>query len=275
MPGVPTRTIPDEVRRIAEDPAAHDREPAPGSGFERILNDRYCVLLGPVAGFTSIMRLRLAAGEVEQAVEEIRALVSSRGHTKPVWWIGGSATPDDLVARLVALGFEPNEEPGWEPRCTAMALVDEPPPGPADVVARRVETLDEYATAGELAYEAFEADEAERDEWRAIREEQFAAEQRGDSSAVTYLAWVDGRPVASARAVFMDHGALLIGGGTLPTARGRGAYRALVRARWDDAVAAGTPAVVIQAGAMSRPIVARLGFRPVTEIEILRDTRAS
>ena len=34
---------------------------------------------------------------------------------------------------------------------------------------------------------------------------------------------------------------------TLPDARGRGAYRALVRARWDDAVRRGTPALVVHA----------------------------
>ena len=38
-------------------------------------------------------------------------------------------------------------------------------------------------------------------------------------------------------------------------------YRALVRARWDDAVAAGQPALVVHAGAMSRPILERLGFQ--------------
>jgi hypothetical protein len=266
----PAPTIPEEVRRMAEDPAAYDREPTEESGFERVLNDRYCVLLGPVPSFTSVMRLRLDRHEVEPTVAEVRSLVAARSHTKPVWWVGGSARPVDLVEQLLALGFEPNDDPGWEPRCTAMALVEAPPRGPEHVVARRVESLEEYALAGEIAYEAFDAAAAERDEWRAIVEQRFAAELRGDS-AVTYLASVEGRPVASARAVFMTHGVLLIGGGTVADARGRGAYRALVRARWDDAVAAGTPALVIQAGAMSRPIVERLGFRPVTEVEVLRD----
>jgi hypothetical protein len=63
----------------------------------------------------------------------------------------------------------------------------------------------------------------------------------------------------------------MIGGGVLPAARGRGIYRALVRARWDDAVAAGTPALCTQAGAMSRPILEGLGFQPVAEHEILLD----
>ena len=56
-----------------------------------------------------------------------------------------------------------------------------------------------------------------------------------------------------------------------PTARGRGAYRALVAARWADAVAAGTPLLVTQAGKMSRPILRRLGFREVCEIWMLVD----
>ena len=86
-----------------------------------------------------------------------------------------------------------------------------------------------------------------------------------------YLAWIDGEPVATARAVFADAGALLISGGTLEAARGRGAYRALVRSRWDDAVARGTPALVVQAGVMSRPILDRLGFQPVSHVEILLD----
>jgi hypothetical protein len=64
---------------------------------------------------------------------------------------------------------------------------------------------------------------------------------------------------------------MLISGGVLANARGRGAYRALVRARWDDAVAAGQPALVVHAGAMSRPILERLGFQAVAEQEVLLD----
>ena len=63
----------------------------------------------------------------------------------------------------------------------------------------------------------------------------------------------------------------LFGGSTLPEARGRGAYRALVAARWEDAVARGTPALVTQASPMSRPILRQLGFRELCEIRILLD----
>ena len=86
-----------------------------------------------------------------------------------------------------------------------------------------------------------------------------------------YLAFADGKPVARASAAFGERGATLFGGSTLPEARGRGAYRALVAARWDDAVERGTPILVTQAGPMSRPILGRLGFREVCEIRILVD----
>jgi hypothetical protein len=64
---------------------------------------------------------------------------------------------------------------------------------------------------------------------------------------------------------------VLNAGSTLPEWRGRGAYRALVRARWDDAVVAGTPALVTQAGRMSLPILERIGFVAVCEIRALMD----
>jgi predicted GNAT family N-acyltransferase len=59
---------------------------------------------------------------------------------------------------------------------------------------------------------------------------------------------------------------------TLPSARGRGAYRALIAARWDEAVARGTPALAVQAQETSRPILERCGFEVVcTMYEVEHD----
>jgi hypothetical protein len=55
----------------------------------------------------------------------------------------------------------------------------------------------------------------------------------------------------------------LSGGATLPEARGRGCYRALIRARWDHAVALGTPALAVGAQETSRPILERCSFERV------------
>ena len=86
-----------------------------------------------------------------------------------------------------------------------------------------------------------------------------------------YLAYVDGEAIASADVIFFPFAAFLSGASTNRSYRGRGAFRALVRARWDEAVRRGTPALVVGAGRMSRPILERIGFTTVAEQHILVD----
>jgi len=115
-----------------------------------------------------------------------------------------------------------------------MVLTAEPP-AVAGVDARRVADASELEVASAVSAAAFGENE-DGEDW----EERFAAE-RGGHAPREYLAFIDG------------------------------AYRALVRARWDDAVAPGQPALVVHAGAMSRPILERLGFQAVAELEVLLD----
>jgi predicted GNAT family acetyltransferase len=160
--------------------------------------------------------------------------------------------------------------PDREPLAIAMVLTEPPPPGPPEIDVVRVESVTDYLAAVGVMHEAFDAPEEARAVERGDAERELATE----SSAV-YLARLDGEPVAAARATFASAGLVLNAGSTLPHARGRGAYRALVAARWADAVARGTPALITQAGAMSRPILRRLGFRELAQIRIyLDDNRA-
>ena len=96
----------------------------------------------------------------------------------------------------------------------------------------------------------------------------------GDVGAL-YAAWIDGRIAGAGAAYFSPRGFLMAGGSTAHWARGRGAYRALVRARWDDAAARGTPALAVQAGAMSAPILRRLGFETVCRFRRLEDVAST
>jgi NAD(P)-dependent dehydrogenase (short-subunit alcohol dehydrogenase family) len=80
-----------------------------------------------------------------------------------------------------------------------------------------------------------------------------------------------GEAVAAADAILVDGAVALCGGATLPEARGKGAYRALLAARFRDAVERGTPVLVVQAGSMSRPILERLGFDTVARVRVLVD----
>jgi GNAT superfamily N-acetyltransferase len=111
----------------------------------------------------------------------------------------------------------------------------------------------------ELASGGFTEDGAARR--RAEAQESYARRRAGTGGE--WLALLDGVVVAYAAAIAGPRGLLLAGGATLPEARGLGCYRALVRARWDFAVARGTPALVVHAQEMSRPILERCGFEPV------------
>ena len=256
--------ITEDLHRFAEDPAAYG-EIDPRSGLERVLTDEYCLLIGPVPSFTQLSRLRLDPDTVAEAIHAVRAEVERRGHTRATWSVTSSAAPSDLVDRLYAHGFVTEEHYG------ALVLTREPPASPG-VEARRVESFDEFKLAGELSRIAFGNREERAAEWDAIAESQYELERAGHGPRC-YLAFVDGRAVGSGLAWFEDGlpAGLLVGGGIVAEARGRGAYRALVRARWDDAVESGSGALCVHAGPMSRPILERLGFECIAEIELLLD----
>jgi len=122
------------------------------------------------------------------------------------------------------------------------------------VLARRIQHEAFGGNADEVGHEQAEID--------------FTREGRDGS---TFLAFVDAEPAAAGYASYTPLGLILFGGATLPAARGRGAYRALVAARAREAAARDTPTVVTHAGRMSRPILERLGFRPVARIDRLLD----
>ncbi|HXJ65075.1 MAG TPA: hypothetical protein VNN79_15075 [Actinomycetota bacterium] len=239
-----------------------------GPNDERLVDPRFVVYLGPgsFAGFTVVQRLRLQPNDVEPTVAEVRAELDRRGRMERTWEVGCSATPDDLTERLIDLGMEPDREP----YAVGMILDRPPSPAPPGVEVRRVESLEDYRDSVRIAMDAFGMDEDDVAEV-LDRAERDWAPLAGSTTVRQYLALVDGEPVATGRATVTDVGVLLNGGSTIERARGRGAYRALVAARWEDAVVAGKPVLVTQAGAMSRPILSRVGFREVCDIRILLD----
>ncbi|MFL5799155.1 MAG: GNAT family N-acetyltransferase [Actinomycetota bacterium] len=261
----PPPDLPAEVVSLAENSNLH--HPL-GPGTERVEDPRYVVFLGPgsFAGFTVVQRLRLDPGTVVGTVAEVRALLNGRGRFERTWEIGSSATPPDLTDRLLAMGMVPDREP----YAVGMVLDAPPGPGPPDVEVRRVETREEFLACIRVAMESFGMSGGDLEEATARADEDWEA-LRSSEAVVQFLALIDGEPVAQARATFTPNGVLLNGGATLERARGRGAYRALVRARWDEAERRGAGSLVTQAGAMSRPILARLGFREVCDIRILLD----
>jgi GNAT superfamily N-acetyltransferase len=230
-----------------------------GPTDERIVNDRYVLWTGrgDEPGWNVAQRFRLRPDEIDEVREEIHGILRAKGRTACTWEVGSHATPDNLVDRLLALGLVDDQPTAL---AIGMVLTEPPAPGPEEVEVRRAESDEEHLVADQIAAIAFGG---------PVPTEARPREQ--DPNNVVYVAYVDGKPVARASGSFGEHGVSLFGGSTLPDARGRGAYRALVAARWEDAVSRGTPMLVTQAGPMSRPILAQLGFREVCEIRILLD----
>jgi GNAT superfamily N-acetyltransferase len=253
------------IRELAENPNVHQ----PLSAGRELYTDpagRFAIYLGTGTGphSATVQRVRLEAAGVAEAVSEIRALLRARGRRGAEWELGESCTPPDLVERLTALGIVPD---GHEPVAIGMVLeARDGLPVPEGVTARRVASIDELVLARRIQHDAFGGDADEVGFSQA--EEDFAREGVDGS---TFLAFVDGRPVAAAYASYTPLGLLLFGGATLPAFRGRGAYRALVAARAEEAASRGTPVLVTHAGTMSRPILERLGFRAVARIDRLLD----
>ena len=246
-----------ELREFARSPGAY-LDPA---GAEIIDDERYFAAIVGRGKYVNVCRLRFASGNAAEVLAEVRALAPSG--------IGSWQTDSAALAEaLVAAGARAPGAP-LDAEFTALATATAPP-GVARVAVRRIESFDDYLVGLEIALSA----EQYTDDVRARRRREAKAmwERRRSGPSMEWLASIDGEPVAHARAYPGPRGLLLDGGATLPSARGRGAYRALVAARWEEAVARGTPALVVQAQETSRSILERCGFEVVcTMYEVEHD----
>ena len=247
------------LREIAEYPNSFGPL---GPRDERIETDRYTLCMGGGKNWNTVQRQRFEPDEIDDVLEEVRALLRERGRDRTQWEVGSSARAGDLVDRLLERGLVPDKDP----YAVALVLTHAPPPPPPEIVARRVETFEEYAAANAVQWEAFETPADEIDEARAK-----LAERWNETVNVMHAAWLDGEIVAAGTSALTEHGLLLYGGATAPRARGRGAYRAVLHARWEEAVRNGTPALITQGGSMSRPILERIGFERVGGVHMLMD----
>ncbi len=248
--------IPERVRHQALHPFSALPLPA---GWKRAEADHVvvCVHTHPIALVAE--PVELAPGLVVAAVEEARALVRDAGRDLLVWWVG----PDYewLGPELERCGLVNQETPGFEAVENAMALVEplaEKPP--EEVAVTLVDSIDDLAASDRVGVVAFGMEAGAADELDRSRPERYGEYMTPGNPLRQFIAWLDGRVVGTAAAAVGDAGVNLFAAGVLPDARGRGVYRALIAARWDLAVERGTPALTVQAGHMSRPILDSVGF---------------
>jgi GNAT superfamily N-acetyltransferase len=247
------------LREVAEYPNAFvDLSP----GQERIDTGRYALCLERSRFAATVQRQRFAADELDEVIREVRGLLRDRSRDRTQWEVGSAARPRDLVERLLERGLTRDDEPF----ATAVALCREPPAPPPGLTARRVATFAEFAAAKEVQWEAFGTPAA-----RILEDRPGLAQEWSTSSQLMHAVWDGDALIAAGTSVPTPHGLALFGGATHPAARGRGAYRALIAARWREAESRGLDALVTQAGAMSYPILEGLGFEAVGHVDMLVD----
>lgn len=252
------------LREYAETPDRFASIPE-GSSVTRFDDGRICIVQGTIWASISGPRVE------EHELDDLIALVHERvpADKRQVWWIGPSARPENIVELLEARGFRPDEE---GPEVRALALTSPPPEAEPGIEVRRIATYEDFVASREVQWDAFETPEERRELQRAHLRQDFE-ESMEHGVPVGFLALLDGKPGATGLAIPSERGVFLIAGSTAAWARGRGLYRALVRARWDYAVERGTPALVTEALVdTSYPILQRLGFVEVCTIRRLRET---
>jgi hypothetical protein len=230
-------------------------------------------VIGFLAGFSfaTVHVRRVADEELDLRVEEVREFLAGQGFERAAWVVSEAAEPAGLVGLLRGRGLVswPEGVGGYESRYRHMALASEPAQAEG-VAARPVETYEEFVAACNVSRDAFDMSEQDR---RLVEERDplfWQLEQRYPDFR-TYAAFLDGEIVGHASVVFGANAAYMSGSAVRSDRRGRGIYRALVRARWNAAVERHTPALTVGAGAMSAPILDRIGFATVGWVDVLQD----
>jgi hypothetical protein len=236
-------------------------DPAPGRLLR--ITDEYALSAEFGHTWAQVERIRLREDELAGALADVEGFMRESGTERASWWLTERSTPAEEA--LLAAGLRRVEGDYLH---AAMVLTSEPP-AVEDLEARPVETLEEFAESRRLALEAFG-----NPHQRVPSDDDLAAEWERLANPV-FAAWLDGRMASAGTAVYTRAGGYLLGGSTAEWARGRGAYRAVVRARWDEAVRRGTPALAVGAGSMSRPILERLGFEQVLQFRRLESVRSA
>lgn len=255
--------IPEAVRRLALHPF---RELPRPPEVERVELDGAFLSINRWPGAQVVTMLGGGPADVNAAVEAARAVAREHGKTIVAWWV--PPDQDHVAPALEAAGLVNQDTPGFEGVENSLVLVEPPQGGGGDgVEVRLTETWEDYRDGSRVGEKAFGMPVVTDDELRARYDEY----RHPDNPGRAFFALIDGRVVGTAYAAFGDAGVNLFGGSVLPEARGRGVYRALVQARWEAAVARGTPALTVQAGRMSRPICERLGFVFLAQVLVFVD----
>jgi GNAT superfamily N-acetyltransferase len=209
----------------------------------------------PAPGMNMVLYSRLHEATLDAAIEE--QIAYFRSMPQPFEWVVyDHDQPPALRERLVAHGFAPND-----PAALMVLDLHAPPPAllePAAAELRQITSRDELEDVIAIEEQVWGGSFA----WMRKR--------MGDHLQIPgylsiFVADAEQRPACAGWTYFYPNSqfAGLWGGSTLPEYRKRGLYTAVLAARVQEAIARGYRFLTIEAGPMSRPIVAAHGFQPL------------
>jgi GNAT superfamily N-acetyltransferase len=231
------------------------RPDGPGARVERV--DKVVRQVGTEHGWNGVIWSDLDAGGADAAIADQMRYFGKLGREFE-WKLYGHDKPEDLGQRLRDAGFVAQpEETLMIAELGDLTLDAQPPEGVRLLPVTDRAGVDLVADVHE---QAFGTDSTRM-------RHQLLAQLTGDEdNVVAVVALAGDEPVSAARMELVPgtRFAGLWGGGTVEAWRGRGIYRALVAHRARVAADRGYRYVQVDASSQSRPVLARLGFEPLT-----------
>jgi GNAT superfamily N-acetyltransferase len=233
------------TQRVLEESAAWTSPWHPPGSLHRNLGWLEYYVVGSTA---TVMRVAAAGRRAADVVSSVLTELRSERVTEAYWTVGPASQPPGLGDALVTAGASVD---GTLDIC-AYELAGRLPDGPDDTVSvRHVRTRDDVAVfqrvnAAAWGYPPPSEDDVER---------ATAQLRRG-----YVLGCWQGDPVGVAGYTLAGDVARLWGAAVVPAARGRGVYRAMVRARLQDAAEQGATLALVHAQPTSSPVLQRVGF---------------
>ncbi len=247
--------------------ALYDRElrvnaPLPGGDFRYEQAGTILRLVGPSAAAhdNCVVFSRLDAAGADAAIAGEIDYFASLGHAFE-WKLHAHDAPADLAARLLRHGFA-----AAPPETIVLRdLADEPPRPPAalSIEIRRIDDATGLSDLVAVQDAAWNDDHA----WYG---EALARELAADPAQIDILvAYAQARAVATSlmRLHRDTQFGSLWGAATLPAFQRRGLYTALVERHVVTALAAGARLLTVDANENSRPVLERVGFRPLVGVQ--------
>jgi GNAT superfamily N-acetyltransferase len=230
-----------------------DPPPEPGQRIERAGG-----VVRTCGSYNTILYSWFDAAQAESVVAE-QAAYFTQLREDVEWKVYSHDTPANLSSVLASHGFESGELETF--MVLPLNAVGTDVETPTDVVIRAVASASDLTTYIDVATAA----SGKQPAWSAeIGRRLFDPA----ADTVAFIAYVGAEPAAAGR-LELPPGrsfASIWGGGTVPSMRNRGVYRALVRERVRLARERGYAYVTVDALETSRPILARLGFSAAATI---------